>query len=158
MQTTVTQYNDILQLGNIADTSLRQIDSYSAEGVVGIAKAVRRGTNPERQCAQASTAVGQGALIFGISVLSQTVEQVAGSGLVQYADKTTVPVMRKGRIVVQADSAVVAGSIANFVLATGNWDDTAVGAGIEATTLITVRFVTGTTAAGLAIVEIQNAA
>lgn len=157
MQTTVTQYNDILQLGNIADTSLRQIDSYSAEGVVGIAKAVRRGTNPERQCAQASTAVGQGALIFGISVLSQTVEQTS-AGLVQYADKATVPVMRKGRIVVQVDSAVVAGAQANFVLATGNWDDTAVGAGIEATVLVQTRFVTGTTAAGLAILEINNVA
>jgi len=157
VQTTITQYNDRFQLGNIADTSLRQIDSYSAEGVVGIAKAVRRGTNPERQCVQASTAAGQGALIFGISVLSQSIEQTS-AGVVQYADKATVPVMRKGRIVVQVDSAVVAGATANFILATGNWDDTAVGAGVEATVLVQTRFVTGTTAAGLAILEINNVA
>lgn len=157
MQTSYSLYNDPLQLGNIYDTSLRQIDSFLAEGAVGIAKAVIRGTNKERQAIQASTAVGQGALIVGISVLSQSIEQAQGTGLVQYADKASVPVMTKGRIVVETFDAVVAGTVANFHLATGKWTDAAVGAGIEATALVKVKFITGTTGAGLAAVEINEA-
>lgn len=157
MQTSYTQYQDELSLGNIADTSLRQIDSYLAQGVIGIGKAVVRGTNPARQAVQAGTGVGQGALIIGIAIISQTVEQ-SSAGVVQYADKSAVPIMRKGRVVVETASAVVAGATANFVLATGKWDDTAVGAGFEAVTQLNARFVTGTTAAGLAILEIDNVA
>ncbi len=155
MQTSYTQYNNELMLGNIADTSLRQTDSFLAQGAIGIAKAVVRGTDPARQAVQAGTGAGQGALIFGIALTSLTLEQ-SSAGVVQYADKDSVPVMRKGRVVVQVDSAVVAGATANFILATGNWDDTAVGAGVEATPLLKARFVTGTTAAGLAILEIHN--
>jgi hypothetical protein len=51
----------------------------------------------------------------------------------------------------------VAGAVANFHLATGKWTDAAVAAGIEATALIKVKFVTGTTGAGLAAVEINEA-
>jgi hypothetical protein len=148
------QYNAELQLGNIADTSLRQVESFSAEGVVGLAKAVIRGTNPERQVVQAGTGVGQGALIIGVSILSQSVEQLQNSGIVQYEDKTTVPVMVKGRIVVETFDAVVAGAVANFHLATGKWTDAAVGAGIEAAG-IKAKFYRGNTAAGLAILEID---
>lgn len=157
MQLTYSMYNDPLQLGNIADTALRQVDSFLAQGAVGIAKAVVRGTNPERQVVQAGTGVGQGALIIGIAILSQTLEQGA-AGVVQYADKGAVPVMRKGRVVVETAAAVVAGTLANFVLASGKWDDAAVGAGIEAPVQIVARFVTGTTGAGLAILEIDNVA
>lgn len=158
MQLTYNQYNDPLQLGNIADTSLRQIDSFLAEGPVGIATAVIRGTNKARQCIAASTAAGQGALIVGISVLSQSIEQAQITGLVQYADMDSVPVMRKGRIVVNTFDAVVAGAVANFHLPSGGWTDAAVGTGIEATVGVKVVFVTGTTGAGLAIVEITNIA
>lgn len=157
MQTVYSMYNDELQLGNIADTALRQIDSYLAQGAIPVGKAVVRGTNPARQAVAAGVGAGQGALIIGIAVLSQTLEQSA-AGVVQYADKAAVPVMRKGRIVVETASAVVAGALANFVLASGKWDDTAVGAGVEAPVQIIARFVTGTTAAGLAILEIDNVA
>lgn len=160
MQLSYDQYLPPLQLGNIYDTSLRQIDSYLAQGAVGIAKAVVLGTTKEGasnrgQVVQAGTGAGQGALIAGISILSQTIE-TGLNGLVQYADKKAVPVMTKGRVVVETDDAVVAGTVANFVLANGKWTDAAVGAGIEATALIKVRFVTGTTAAGLAAVEVTK--
>lgn len=158
MQTAYSQYNDELQLGNIYDTSLRQVDTFLAQGAIGIAKAVVHGTNRETaqkrgQCVQAGTGVGQGALIMGIALLSQTLEQGA-AGVVQYADKAAVPVMTKGRIVVETNDAVVAGAIANFHLATGKFTDEAVTTGIEATVLVKMRFITGTTAAGLAAVEI----
>lgn len=157
MQTVYGMYNDELQLGHIADTALRQIDSYLAQGIIGIAKAVVRGTDPYRQAVTAGTGAGQGALLIGVTILSQTVEQGA-AGVTQYADKDAVPVMRKGRVVVAVDSAVVAGAVANFVLATGNFDDTAVSAGVEAASKLNARFITGTTAAGLAILEIDSEA
>jgi len=160
MQLAYTQYNDALQLGNIYDTSLRQIDSFVAEGAVGIAKAVTLGTTKETsgkrgQVIQASTAEGQGALITGIAILSQTIEQTS-AGLVQYSDEETVPVMTEGRVVVMTNDAVVAGTAANFVLANGTWTDAAVGTGVEAPVLIKVRFVTSTSAAGLAAVQITK--
>lgn len=155
MQTAYSQYNAEMSLGNIADTSLRQIDSYSAEGVVAIAKFVRRGTNPARQCVQLTTAVGQAALAFGVSILSQTIEQ-SSAGVVQYADKATVPVMTKGRVVLLTNDAVTAGAVANLHLASGNVTDEAVAAGIEAFTQFKARFITGTTASGLAIVHIGD--
>lgn len=162
MQTAYTQYNDPLKLGQIADSfHPRQIDTGLAQGAIGIAKAVVLGTAKETattrtQIVQAGTGVGQGALIVGIALLSQTLEQAYGTGVVQYADKAAVPVMKKGRMVVETNDAVVANAVANFHLASGKWTDEAVAAGIEATTLIKVRFVTGTTAAGLAIVEVQS--
>jgi hypothetical protein len=155
MQTVYTLYNSELQLGNIADTSLRQVDSFSAEGVVGLAKFVRAGTNPERQCVQLTTSVGQAALAIGVALLTQTLVQNS-AGLVQYADKETVSVMTKGRVVLQTNDAVAARAQANLHLASGNVTDEAVGAGIEAFTRFRARFVTATTAAGLAIVEISD--
>lgn len=156
MQTNYGQYNPELQLGNIADTSLRQVDSHLAQGAIGIARAVIRGTDPVRQVVQAGTGVGQGALIIGIAILSQTIEQAAGTGVVQYADKDAVSIMKKGRIVVETSTAVTAGNHANFVLASNKWTDAAVGTGIEATPQLSGKFVTSTTAAGLAILEIHN--
>ena len=160
MQTAYNLYNDSMALGGIYDTSLRQVDSFLAQGAVGIAKAVVDGTNLESatkrgQVVQAGTGAGQGALIKGIALLSQTLEQ-SSAGVVAYADKDAVPVMTKGRTVVETNDAVIAGTVANFHLATGKWTDAAVGAGIEATVLIKVRFVTGNTAAGLAAVEVTK--
>lgn len=160
MQLAYSQYNDALQLGNIYDTSMRQIDSFIAEGAVGIGKSVVAGTAGESstkrgRVIQASTSVGQGALITGIATLSQTLEQTS-AGVVAYADKSSVPVMTEGRMVVMTNDAVVAGAAANFVLANGTWTDAAVGTGIEAPVLIKVRFVTSTSAAGLAAVQISK--
>lgn len=161
MQTSYTQYNDPGQLGNIADTfHPRQVDSYLAQGVIGIGKAVVLGTAKETatnrgQVVQAGTGVGQGALIIGVTLLSQTLEQTL-AGVVQYLDKSAVGVMKKGRVWLETNDAVVAGAVANFHLATGKWTDEVVAAGIEATVLTKARFVTGTTAAGLAIVEFQS--
>jgi hypothetical protein len=158
MQLAYDMYNNPMALGTIYDTSLRQVDTGLASGAIGIGKGVVDATNLENatnrgQIAQAGTGAGQGALIKGISLFSQILEQSA-AGVVQYADKDAVPFMTKGRIVVMTNDAVVAGTVANFVLANGTWTDAAVGAGIEATVLIKVRFITSTSAAGLAAVEV----
>jgi hypothetical protein len=153
-QTTVSQYGDIAFNGMLADLSDNDIVSYSAEGAVNIGRTVRLGTNRERQVVQSSTAVGQGALVVGFAISGQAREQGTG-GLVQYADKETVNVLKAGRLWVETNDAVVAGSVANLHLASGKFTDEAVGAGIEAITQLAVRFVTATSAAGLAIVEVK---
>lgn len=154
MQTTYTLHPDQWQVGQIADTSDRTIDSYLAEGAVGIAKCVIRGTDKSRQVIQASTSAGQAALVIGVSVNGRNIEQT-DAGLVQYKDKSAVSVMTRGRVIVETDDAVVAGAVANLKLSSGKFTDEAVAAGIEAFTQISVRFLTGTTAAGLAEVEIK---
>lgn len=154
MQTSYNQYQDAGFAGLIYDGSMRDVMSYSAEGAVDFAAPVVLGTNPERQIKEAGTGVGQGALVVGIAAASHSVEQ-SSAGVAQYPDKDTVPVVKDGRIWVQTEDAVVAGATANLVLASGKFTDTAVGAGIEAFTQISVKFVTSTTAAGLAAVEVK---
>ena len=153
-QTSVSMYGNAAFNGMLADLSLNDITSLAAEGPVAIGRTVRRGTNREKQAVQSTTAVGQGALVFGLAVHDHAREATA-LGATSYANTETVSVLRRGRVWVQTNDAVVAGSVANLHLASGTFTDEAVGAGIEAITLVSVRFETGTTAAGLAIVEIK---
>ena len=153
-QTTVTQYGTAGFAGLLYDTGDNDILSYSAEGAVGFGVPVKLGTDKERQAAALTTAVGQAALAVGVSVASQTVEQTS-AGVAQYADKQTVPVIKRGRIWMMTNDAVVAGATANLVLANSTVTDAAVAAGIEAFTQFSAKFVTGTSAAGLAVVEIK---
>lgn len=140
--------------GMLGDSRENDILSYSAEGAVAFGKPVVTGTNKERQRAPVGTGVGQGALVNGFAVASHTVEQTS-AGVAQYNDKVTVPVLRRGAIWVNTQDAVVADSVANLHLATGTLTDAAVGAGVEAFGQMLVRFLTGTTGAGLALVDVQ---
>lgn len=153
-QTSVTQYGAAGFQGLIADTMFTDKMSYSAEAAVPFGVPVQLGTNKERQVKVLTTAVGQAALAVGISVATQAVEQTA-AGVAQYVDKTTVSVMKRGRIWVSTDDAVVAGATANLKLSSGLFTDEVVATGIEAFTQFTAKFITGTTAAGLAVVEIK---
>lgn len=153
-QTSVTQYGSAAFNGMLADLSDNDIGSFAAEGAVAIGSTVRRGTNGEKQVVQSSTAVGQGALVFGIALHDHARESTA-QGVAGYAATEAVSVMRKGRVWVQTNDAVVAGAVANLHLATGTFTDAPVGAGVEAITPLAVRFETSTAAAGLAIVEIK---
>ena len=153
-QTSVTFLPAVAFNGMIATNAPVKIRSYAAEGTVGIGKLVRLGTNPDSQCVQLSTAVGQGALAFGFAVHNHNQEQSL-AGLVQYADKETVNVLRRGDIWVETQDAVVAGRVANYHLATQKFTDEAVGAGIEAIGGLAVRFMTSTTGAGLAQIEVE---
>ena len=51
--------------------------------------------------------------------------------------------------------AVASGATANLTVANGTLTDAAVTTGIEAFTQVSVKFITATTAAGLALVEIK---
>lgn len=153
-QTSVTQYGAAGFAGLIADSMFTDKMSYSAEGAVAFGVPVVLGTNKERQVKVLTTAVGQGALAIGISVATQAVEQTA-AGVAGYVNTDTVSVMKRGRIWVTTNDAVVAGAVANLVLANGTVTDEVVAVGIEAFTQFSAKFITGTTAAGLAIVEIN---
>lgn len=151
-QTTVTQYGAAGIAGLIYDIGDNDVMSFSAEGVVGLGAPVQLGTNGERQVKALTTAVGQAALARGISVAG-ILEQA--SGVVAYATGQSVSVIKRGRIWVNTDDAVVAGAKANLKLSSGLLTDEVVAAGIEAFTLFTATFITSTSGAGLAVVEIK---
>lgn len=153
-QTSVTQYGAAGFAGLIADSMFTDKMSYSAEGAVSFGVPVALGTNKERQVIELTTSVGQAALAVGISVATQAVEQTT-AGVVEYVTKDTVSVMKRGRIWIATDDAVVAGAVANLKLSSGLFTDEVVATGIEAFTQFSAKFITGTTAAGLAIVEIN---
>lgn len=154
-QTTVAQYGNASFVGMLADTGVTDKMSYTAEAAIGFGVPVQLGTSPARQVKVLTTSVGQAALAYGISIASQVVEQTSG-GVAQYAQYDTVPVLKKGRVWMLTDDAVVAGAVANLKLSSGLVTDEAVTTGIEAFTQFSARFITGTTAAGLAVVEIDR--
>jgi hypothetical protein len=153
-QTSVELYGKAGFAGQIYDTMFTDKMSYSAEGAVPFGAIVRLGTNKERQVAAVGTGAGQAALAIGVAVMTYATEQDA-SGNVGYGNTQTVSVMKRGRIWVKTNDAVVAGAAANLNLSNGTVTDEAVAAGIEAFTNFSAKFITGTTAAGLAVVEIN---
>jgi len=151
MQSTVTQYGPVAFAGLMDGVANPQnVRSYSAEAAVGLARAVMLGTNKDKQVLHATT----GAAAIGFAIHDQAREQNS-AGLVQYAAKETVSVLNMGRFWCETNDAVAAGAVANLVVATGKLTDEAVTAGTEAFTQVSVRFITSTTGAGLAIVEVK---
>jgi len=150
MQTTISQYGAAAFAGMLDGIGSKAVRSYAAEEIIPIAYPVKLGTNKEKQVLKTTT----GALAVGFALHDHAREQ-NGGGTVQYAAKETVSVITQGRFWVATTDAVVAGAVANLTVATGALTDEAVAAGIEAFTQFTARFVTATTAAGLAIVEIK---
>jgi hypothetical protein len=151
MQTSYSQYGAASFRGLLDGVGPHNIRSYSAEAAIAIGAPVRLGTLPEKQVLTANA----GATTIGFALHDQAREQAITTGLVQYAAKESVSVLTQGRFWALTSDAVVAGAVANLTLADGTLTDAAVGAGIEAFTKISVVFITGTTAAGLAIVEIK---
>jgi hypothetical protein len=155
-QTTFGQYSPVAFAGLLYDSAFRDTMSYSAEGAIPFGSFVKLGTNKERQVLAPTTAAGQAALLVGVAEAAASVEQAYPStgAAAGYIATQSVSMLKDGRIWVNTNDAVVAGAVANFVLANGTVTDEAVAAGIEAFTQLTVKFITGTTAAGLAVVEI----
>lgn len=153
-QTSVSQYGAASFAGMLGDSGFTDKMSYSAEAAIGFGVPVQLGTDPARQVTVLTTSAGQAALAVGISVAAQVVEQTS-AGVAAYAAKDTVPVLKKGRIWMLTDDAVAAGAVANLKLSSGAVTDEAVATGIEAFTQFSARFLTATSAAGLALVEIK---
>jgi len=149
-QTTVTQYGAVAFKGMLDGIGSHQVRSYAAEEVIPMAYPVKLGTDAAKQVLKTTS----GALAVGFALHDHARDQ-NGSGVVQYGLKETVSVLTQGRFWVMTSDAVVAGSLANLTVADGTLTDAAVTTGIEAFTQFNARFVTATTAAGLAIVEIK---
>lgn len=149
-QTTISQYGAAAFKGLLDGVGPHSIRSYAAEEAIPLAYPVRLGTTASKEVLKATT----GANTIGFAIHNQAREQNS-AGLVQYGATETVSVITQGRFWVMTSDAVVAGAVANMTVATGELTDASVAAGIEAFTQFFARFVTATSAAGLAIVEIK---
>jgi hypothetical protein len=153
MQTSYSRYMDPAIAGTLYDISFRRVDSYAVEtDDVYPGFGVILGTDKEKQVklAAATTAV-----VAGIALL-QAKEQDE-NGNVIYKDEQTVPVLNKGRAWVPVIEAVTAGNGAFLVFSganKGKWA-AAAGAGPIASAITGAKFITSTTGAGLAVVELN---
>jgi hypothetical protein len=150
MQTTISQYGAAAFKGMLDGIGPRNVRSYAAEEAIPVAYPVKLGTSPDKEVLKATAGAG----VVGFALHDHAREQDS-SGVVQYAATETVSVLTQGRMWVMTSDAVAAGATANLTVAAGTLTDAAVAAGIEAFTQITVKFITATTAAGLALVEIK---
>jgi hypothetical protein len=150
MQTSISQYGAPAIKGMLDGIGPRNVRSYAAEEAIPVGFPVKLGTSADKEVLKATAGAG----VVGFALHDHAREQ-NGSGVVQYAATETVSVLTDGRMWVETDDAVVAGATANLVVATGKLTDAAVASGIEAFTQISVKFITATSAAGLAIVEIK---
>lgn len=150
MQTTVSQYGAPAFKGMLDGIGPRNVRSYAAEEAIPVAYPVKLGTDPEKEVLKATA----GADVIGFALHDHAREQNS-SGVVEYAVTETVSALTQGRMWVPTSGAVVAGATANLTVADGTLTDAAVAVGIEAFTQVSVKFITGTTAAGLALVEIK---
>lgn len=150
MQTTISQYGAAAFKGMLDGIGSKAVSSYAAEEAIPVAYPVKLGTTADKEVLKATAAAG--AVGFALHDHARTQDV---NGLVQYGITETVSVLKRGRMWVMTSDAVVAGAVANMTVADGTLTDAAVAAGIEAFTQISVKFVTSTGAAGLAIVEIK---
>ena len=149
-QTTMSQYGAAAVAGLLDGVGPRNVRSYAAEEAIPVAYPVKLGTDKEKEVLKATAGAG----VIGFSIHDQAREQTS-AGAVQYAATETVSVLTQGRMWVMTSDAVVAGATANLTVADGTLTDAAVTTGIEAFTQVSVKFITATTAAGLALVEIK---
>lgn len=150
MQTTISQYGAAAFKGMLDGIGPKNVRSYAAEEIIPVSYPVKLGTSPDKEVLKATAGAG----VVGFALHDHAREQTS-AGVVQYAATETVSVLTQGRMWVMTSDAVVAGATANLTVADGTLTDAAVAAGIEAFTQIDVKFITATSAAGLALVEIK---
>ena len=150
VQTVYNQYNPAGFAGLLDGVGTHSVRSYAAEEIIPVGFPVKLGTDPAKEVLKATA----GATVLGFALHDHAREQTS-AGVVQYAATETVSVLTAGRLWVETDDAVVAGAVANLKTSNGKLTDASVATGIEAFTLVTVRFITATTGAGLALVEVK---
>jgi len=135
--------------GQKGDAAFTYIRSGIAEGVVVPGQPVLRGTDPDNQVAPlANGSTVDATTIAGFVCLDTALEGAP-------ADEDVVQVMRVGTIWVSTSAAVTAGNpvyVGNATAQLGDIDD-ATGVGLAL--LPGARFLTSTTAAGLALVQVN---
>lgn len=153
MQLTYSQYMAPGIAGNKYDCSYSRVDGYACEGGgVAPGMGVILGTDPEKQVKLAAATTST---MAGVALL-QAKEQAA-DGTVVYADGDTVPVLNKGRAWVPVIEAVTAGNTAYLVFSGADKGKfaAAAGTGPIASAITGIRYITSTTGAGLAVIEIN---
>ena len=149
-QTTVSLYGAASVAGMLDGVGPRSVRSYAAEEAIPVGYPVMLGTDPAKEVLKAT----EGETAIGFAVVDPTIEQTS-AGVVEYDATETVGVMTQGRMWVMTSDAVVAGATANMTVADGTLTDASVATGIEAFVKISVVFITATSAAGLALVEVK---
>lgn len=112
MQTDFNTYSTPMIIGQRADCSLNQIDSFAAEAEIAFGTAIRRGTDKAKQVLPSD-----GKEFLGIALR----DDLCTAGL--YKAKTMVSVLTKGRVAVKVTEAVVAGDKA-YLHANGTFNKT----------------------------------
>lgn len=151
------------RVGQIADSSIRDIESYkNPAGEVKFGRAVTRGaaTN-EVVHPDATGEVTNEKLIRGVVVATHEMESKADGEDPGYVANSVVPVMRKGRVFVKTEDAVTEGTSSVFVrfaggdlgaFRTDNDDD----GGAQAAEMPKAKWKSSTTEGGqLAVLELD---
>ncbi len=144
MQTTYNEKMDVAVVGQLVDCTNRRVDSKYAEGAIDAGQAVQIGTD-ENQVVAATTAV------YGVAIQHPTLTMSDDTGLAAYAEFDGVSVLRSGRIWVQVDGAVAVDAQAYWDVAADAFNSTST----DNFEVVGGRFVTSTSGAGLAILEIS---
>jgi len=142
--------------GTIYDISPHTVDSYVSQGIIGLGYGVIMGTDPQNQVTVPSATFATG---FKGIALDQAKQQQWGTGIVQYNNEDTVPVLHKGRAWVPfvAGQAIVAGTPAYLIFSgvnAGQWTNAA-GAGAIAVDIPNATFITSNTSVTGGIVAIE---
>lgn len=149
-QLSYTQYQTAGFPGLLDGVGTHSVRSYAAEEIIPVGFPVRLGTDPAKEVLKATA----GATTVGFALHDHAREQTS-AGAVQYAATETVSVLTAGRLWVETDDAVAAGAVARLKTSNGKLTDEAATTGIENFSIISVRFITATTGAGLALVEVK---
>ena len=124
-QTTAPAFDSVIaQAGQLVDMTDHDVDSFAAEETIPFGRAMKRGTDPEKQVLIVD---GSGDTFLGVSMLQHTVENPFPSGEAQFAIGDTVSVMTEGRVYVEVTDPVIAGAAAFVDVANGKFTDVSSG-------------------------------
>lgn len=143
MQTSYDEKMDVAVVGQMVDCTNRRVDSKYAEGAIDAGSAVQIGTTQD-QVVTTTTAV------YGVAIQHPTLTMSDDTGGAAYAEFDGVSVLREGRIWVQVNAAVAVDAAAYYEVAGDAFNSTNTNVAV-----VGGRFVTSTTGAGLAILEIS---
>lgn len=113
-------------VGMKADSTVDVIDSFAAEGAIGVGKAVERGTDPAKQVKASVTANK----VIGIAIFENKVDETP-----LYPDEYAVPVCTFGDVWVEVSESVTAG--ASVYLSTAGAWGSSTGSAVSGMTYLT---------------------
>ena len=114
---------NVAQAGQLGDIGPHRIDTKASEGATAFGKAVKRGTDPQKQAEVIDNAADA---FYGVAVFTHATEQgfnratsPASTGA-EYKDGDAMSVLREGRVYVEATESVLSGDRAYWDLNSGD--------------------------------------